>query len=69
MSNELSLIAGHGPDVQRRTFTVAEVAKILGIGRNTAYESCRNGEIAHIRIGGRILIPHSVVDELLGEAA
>ena len=44
-------------DVQRQTYTVAEVAKILGIGRNTAYEVCRNGEIPTIRLGGRILIP------------
>lgn len=50
---------------QRQTYTVTEVAEILGIGRNTAYESCRNGEIATIRIGGRILVPRYVIDELL----
>lgn len=49
----------------RRTYTVVEVAEILGIGRNTAYESCRNGEIPTIKIGGRILIPRSAVDDLL----
>ena len=52
-------------DVERRTYTVPEVAKILGIGRNTAYEICRNGEIPTIRIGGRVLVPRSVIDELL----
>ena len=49
----------------RQTYTVAEVAKILGIGRNTAYESCRAGEIRTIRVGGRILIPRQAIDELL----
>ncbi len=55
--------------VERRTYTVPEVAEILGIGRNTAYEVCRKGEIPTIRIGGRILIPRDVVDDLLGSAA
>ncbi len=55
--------------VERQTYTVPEVAKILGIGRNTAYESCRNGEIATIKIGGRVLIPRSVIDDLLSSAA
>jgi excisionase family DNA binding protein len=55
--------------VERRTYTVLEVAEILGIGRNTAYEVCRNGEIPTIRVGGRVLIPRSAIDELLGGAA
>jgi excisionase family DNA binding protein len=45
------------------------MAKILGIGRNTAYEACRNGEISTIRIGGRVLIPCSAIDDLLSGAA
>lgn len=54
---------------KRRTYTVIEVAEILGIGRNTAYESCRNGEIPSIRIGGRVLVPCTVIDEILSGAA
>ena len=56
-------------DVERKTYTVVEVAKILGIGRNTAYEVCRNGEIPTIKIGGRILVPRTAIDELLSGAA
>lgn len=56
-------------DVRRQTYTVAEVAKILGIGRNTAYEVCRSGEIPTIRIGGRILVPCAALHELLDGAA
>ena len=52
-------------DIERRTYTVPEVAKILGIGRNTAYEVCRNGEIPTIKIGGRILVPRAAIDDLL----
>ncbi len=55
--------------LKRRTYTVTEVAEILGIGRNTAYESCRTGEIPSVRIGGRVLVPCSAIDDLLGGAA
>ena len=58
------------PAIERQTYTVPEVAKILGIGRNTAYEICRNGEIPTIKIGGRVLVPRTAIDELLqGESA
>ena len=60
---------GTGDDIRRRTYTVLEVAEILGIGRNTAYEICRTGEIPTIRIGGRVLVPRSAIDELLKGAA
>jgi excisionase family DNA binding protein len=35
---------------------VPEAAKLLGIGRNTAYEAVKRGELPVIRIGRRILI-------------
>ena len=55
-------------EMGRRTYTVPEVAEILGIGRNTAYESCRAGEIPTLKIGGRILVPRAAIDELLAKA-
>lgn len=58
-----------GKTTERQTYTVAEVAQILGIGRNTAYEACNAGEIPTIRLGGRILIPRAAIAELLGGAA
>jgi excisionase family DNA binding protein len=42
---------------QRKTQTIEETAKELGIGRNLAYEAARRGEIPTIRIGKRILVP------------
>lgn len=59
---------GDNEAAERRTYTVAEAAKILGIGRNTAYEACNAGEIPTIRLGGRILVPKAALDELLGGA-
>lgn len=66
---------GHGgvgaaPSGQERlTFTVEEAATMLGISRAFAYEAVGRGEIPHIRIGRRILVPRSALDRLLsGEA-
>ena len=50
---------------RRQTKTVEEAAKILGIGRNQAYEAVHRGDIPTIRIGKRILIPVAALDRLL----
>ncbi len=39
------------------TYSVDEVAALLGIARNNAYERVRSGDIPSIRIGRRYLIP------------
>lgn len=54
--------------IQRRTVSVAEAAKILGIGRTSAFEAVARGDIQHIRIGKRILIPIVALERLLEEA-
>lgn len=54
-----------------RTYTVDEVAVLLGIGRNGAYEGVRSGQIPSIRIGKRILVPKAALERMLagnGEA-
>jgi excisionase family DNA binding protein len=43
-------------------------AKLLGVGRGTAYEAVRQGEIPAIRIGRRVLVPRARLLELLGES-
>lgn len=50
----------------RRTYTVDEVARLLGVSRGVAYEAVRTGEIRSLTIGRRIVIPPSAVAELLG---
>ena len=54
--------------VERLTVTVDEAAKILGISRNSAYEAVRRGEIPTIRLGRRILVPRSKLEEMLDAA-
>jgi excisionase family DNA binding protein len=39
------------------TYSVDEIAALLGIARGVAYESVRNGEIPATRVGRRWLIP------------
>ena len=53
---------------ERRTLTVAEAARALGISRALAYDLVRRGEIASLRLGRRIVIPERVIDELLAAA-
>ena len=53
-----------------RTLTIAEVARLLGVSRNTAYEAARSGSIAGvpvIQVGRRLLVPRKPLLELLGE--
>ena len=51
--------------IDRKTYTVDEFAKIIGIGRGTAYGAIKRGEIPHIRVGRRIVIPLQIVENLL----
>ena len=39
------------------TYSVDEVAELLGIGRSVAYECVRNGSIPATRVGRRWLVP------------
>ena len=39
------------------TLRVPEVASILGVGRNTAYNLVKSGELKALRIGRQIRVP------------
>jgi len=47
------------------TLTVTECAKLLGIGRNSAYEAISRGEIPVIRVGKRLLVPKTALAKML----
>ena len=47
------------------TLRVEELMPILGIGRNTAYQLIRSGQIRSIRIGRQIRIPRDALLEFL----
>lgn len=50
----------------KRMFSVEEAAAILGIGRSTAYQSARTGELPSGRLGHRLLIPRNALVRMLG---
>ena len=53
---------------ERATLTVAEAARVLGIGRNLTYELVRRGELPSLKLGSRVVIPRVALERLLGEA-
>jgi len=52
---------------ERVTFTVEETAKLLGIGRQLAYDRVKTGEIPVVKIGRRLLVPRRALEKLLEE--
>ena len=45
--------------------TVEEVAEVLRIGRTSAYEAVRRGEIPTVKIGRRVIVPRAALERLL----
>ena len=50
---------------ERLTLTIEETAKLLGIGRQLAYERAKTGEIPVIKIGRRLVVPRRALERLL----
>lgn len=48
------------------TLTVEQAAKVLGIGRSTAYELVHTGDIPSLRLGRRLVVPTATLAESLG---
>lgn len=54
---------------ERLTFTIPEAAELLGIGRGSAYEAVKRGEIPVIMIGRRRVVPRTALDHMLANPA
>lgn len=53
----------------RRTRNVEETAALIGIGERSTYSLIRSGQLRSIRVGRKILIPLTAIEEFLsGEA-
>jgi len=52
---------------EKLTLTVEETAQLLGLSRNSAYQGVLTGEIPHIKVGKRILIPRIALERMLDE--
>jgi excisionase family DNA binding protein len=55
-------------DAERKTLSITEAAKALGISRSFAYEAAREGKIPVIRLGTRMLVPVAALDRMLADA-
>ncbi len=49
------------------TLRVEELMPILGVGRNTAYELVRSGQIRSVRIGRQLRVPKDAVLNFLNQ--
>jgi excisionase family DNA binding protein len=57
------------PELDPLVWTTDETAAQLRISRNTVHDMVRRGELPHIRIGRRVLIPKTALAEFVAKAA
>ncbi len=55
--------------VPRALISVAEAARVLGVSRSYAYELISSGFLSSIRLGRRVLVPLTAIDDLLAREA
>ena len=55
-------------DNEKLTYNVVEASQILGLSKNATYQACLTGQIPHLKIGKRILIPKVALETMLIEA-
>ena len=48
-------------DRERLTWNVNETARLLGLSKNFIYQGVLTGQIPHLKIGRRILIPRAAI--------
>lgn len=53
---------------QPATMNIAAAARVLGIGRQTAYELARQGKLPVLRLGRRLVVPKAALERMLSEA-
>ncbi|HSH58532.1 MAG TPA: helix-turn-helix domain-containing protein [Acidimicrobiales bacterium] len=51
------------------TYTIAEVAKVLGISEGHAYKLAKKGELPTVSLGDRRLVPHLALEVFLNKQA
>jgi excisionase family DNA binding protein len=52
----------------RSTFTVEEMAEILGLSRCSAYAAVKNGEVPVVTVGRRKIVPRVALEQMLTSA-
>lgn len=54
--------------MSKATYSINEVAQLLGIGKSAAYRAAQAGDlpVPSIKIGGRYVVPKKPLDDILG---
>ena len=59
----MSIVTGGGGECL--VYDIPEVARILGMGRNAAYEAAKRGDFPTIKIGKLIKVPKAAFHQML----
>ena len=51
--------------MKRATYSVQEAGARLGLGRSAAYAAVKRGDIPALRIGGKWIVPHVLLEQIL----
>ena len=54
-------------NIQRLAYNIPEVAKTIGVSSRTVHNIIKRGELAHIRVGVRVLIPADALRQFIAE--
>ncbi len=54
-------------EIERLAYGVAEAARAIGVSYKVLYDLIKSGRLRAARVGRRIIIPRSALEELLGE--
>ncbi len=56
-------------NLKRLVYTVPEAGRLLGLGRNAAYDAAKRGDLPTLRIGRLLLVPKIPFHRMLGMTA
>ncbi|MHB8378740.1 MAG: excisionase family DNA-binding protein [Acidimicrobiales bacterium] len=54
--------------IPRALISVSEAARVIGVSRSYAYELVASGLLTSVRLGRRVLIPISAIDDLIAQS-
>jgi hypothetical protein len=57
-----------GSRMKPKTISVPAAGKLLGIGRNAAYDAAKRGELPVLRFGKRLVVPVDALNRKLANA-
>jgi excisionase family DNA binding protein len=57
---------GERKQAGRLVYTVPEAGRLLGLGRNAAYDAAKRGDIPTLRMGRLLLVPKIPFHHMLG---